>query len=238
MCQNNCNQCQDPCSQPCNSCETEVNSFSCVRHAGSSLEVIDFSQGQTLEQFIKAVDKWLLDYQGISQGPQGPAGPQGDKGDRGCRGPQGATGPQGPVGPAGPQGECDCSPDAYITDPLGPEITYGSEGKEVLVAGMTFTVTTPGVYELDFTASVPMSAIINTDTYIDVSTRLNGALVDANTSRRTRAFVDRGVDIENTVRLITSQITATTGQVISVFSARNVPGVHLKNGVLKIKRIA
>lgn len=236
MCQNNCNQCQDPCNQPCNSCETEINSFSCVRHSGQSLEVIDFSQGQTLEQFIKAVDKWLLDYQGISQGPQGPAGPQGDRGNRGCRGPQGATGPQGPVGPQGPA--ASVAPDSYIVKELGTGIPYGTVGSGVLVDGMTFTAPTSGVYEVDFTASVVMSTYVKADLYIDLSCRVNGTTADPLTNRRVRHYSEAEQSHEFTTRLLISQLSVTAGQVISIFSERSAETVYLRNGVLKIKKIA
>ena len=109
MCKGNCNKkCGE--SQPCG-CPVKLDSFQCVRHDGKDLNCIDFKNGQTLEQFVKAIDKTICELNEIAQGPQGEQGIQGPKGDRGCRGPQGVPGPagaqgiQGPQGPQGPAGE-------------------------------------------------------------------------------------------------------------------------------------
>lgn len=97
------------------------------------------------------------------QGPAGDIGPTGPTGPQGSTGPTGLTGPAGDVGPTGPQGPARVVNYGYIynlpaqTVAIEAPVLFSSNGP---LSGFThtpgtsqITVTTAGVYRLDFSAS-------------------------------------------------------------------------------------
>ena len=137
MCRDNMNNCNNKCgeSQPCG-CPVKLDSFQCIRHDGKDLNCLDFKNGQTLEQFIKIVDKTICDLNDMAQGPQGIQGIQGPKGDRGCRGPQGPAGLPGTPGINGIDG-APGAPGINGIDgapgPIGPQGIPGPAGPAAVI---------------------------------------------------------------------------------------------------------
>ena len=106
-------------------------------------------------------------------GPQGPAGPvgatgpQGPIGETGPAGPVGATGPQGPQGEPGPAGTVLAFADFYALMPPdnadtvapGTDVSFPQDGPTsgttiARISDTAFTLTDPGVYQVQFQASV------------------------------------------------------------------------------------
>ncbi|MDR9369525.1 hypothetical protein Q5424_10565, partial [Conexibacter sp. JD483] len=113
------------------------------------------------------------------RGPTGPAGDPGDPGPTGADGARGATGPQGPDGPEGPAGPPVTSsygfavssstvivPDVVLSGGGVPFSTFNGSGITQNSAKDAFTVSEPGVYQLDFLAST------QTDVYYAIT--ING----------------------------------------------------------------
>lgn len=118
-------------------------------------------------------------------GPQGPIGPQGPQGEIGPAGPQGEVGPVGPQGPAGPQGSVgpqgpqgEPGPAGTVLgfanfyalmppdnpDPIaaGTDVSFPQDGPSsgtgiTRASDDSFTLAAPGVYQVQFVASVAES---------------------------------------------------------------------------------
>ncbi len=163
------------------------------------------------------------------------------KATRGPKGESGLQGPPGPPGPPGPQGEpgLNGTPEVafYAVDPFGIKIVYGTIAAPLALPSMNYTLTSDGLYEIEFVCDVVMNHHTQSSADSLFQFRINGVVYDGNTSRSVKCFIEAGVAYQFNTKVFLSNVPGIAGQVFTIHAGKNLSGVYFMNGVLKITKL-